>query len=658
MFSRGPLRPAEAPPNRAGFRLKGSPRTSDPDVARLQRAEGIPIERLTRFHVPNPVSALCLIALLVAGMSGCAGTAWDKALATDTPQAYHHFMRKYPDSDHARDAEERIAFHKVKRRPSPQRFEAFRQTYPDSPLIAELRPLVESQFFDGARAAGTPEAYRAFATEFPDGPFAERALGNAVFLDADGFAGQPAALRRFAVEHPASDFAAEALRSVAALDTRAQTRFDRVGLVVEIAPSTPDEKRLVKEFTDRAKDIYESSGVELVVIPEIAPPGAPSVRLHIKHSEGIEKASMSTGDISKAGAVAHTVVSLRRAPDEPPIFERSFELRLPASERIPNASMLFASREAKLYWDQFFVPVASWQSSAAVRPAVDLKKKVTAVDAVLGRAVVLFSDGDFQLMGLADPEKPVVLARYDRESKLEHFEGVKIVGDKVVLFGQDGLELVSFTSQGPKATATHGRGEVGSVSALVAAKEGLLLASSKGLLLAEADGSNPERVMRRIVLGLDSLGQTLVFTDGESIFVSTLPMLRQNRVVAQLRLGREFKPERVRVVERSAVVMGQGGIVVIDLQDPASPRVVSKMVRNKSGQVADAVRIGNQVFLLGARGVQLLDGKATRIVEVVDVAARERAARVGRHLVVVGDRQLQVVDALPFDPGVSRPASR
>ena len=91
-----------------------------------------------------------------------------------------------------------------------------------------------------------------------------------------------------------------------------------------------------------------------------------------------------------------------------------------------------------------------------------------------------------------------------------------------------------------------------------------MLASSRGLLLAEPDGSNAERMMRRIVLGLDALGRTLVFTDGESIFISTLAMLRENRVIAQLRLGREFKPERVRVIDTHAIVMGQGGVVIID----------------------------------------------------------------------------------------------
>jgi hypothetical protein len=331
-----------------------------------------------------------------------------------------------------------------------------------------------------------------------------------------------------------------------------------------------------------------------------------------------------------------------------PIFERAFEFRVDAHERIASASMLFAAKPAKRYWDHFFVPVSSWQSSAAVRPAIELEKKVTAVDAVLGRAVVLFQDGDFQLMGLSDPENPVVLARYDRESKLEHFEGVKIVGDKIVLFGQDGLEIVAFTSEGLRATATRSRGELGSVSAIVPTEEGLLLASSQGLLLAESDGSNAERVMRRIAHGLDAMGETLVFTDGESVFVSTLALLRQNRVVAQLRLGREFKPGRVRVVDSHAIVMGQGGVVVLDLGNPAKPRVSSKLARRASGLVHDAVRVGNRVFLLGARGMQLLDQKGARIVEAVDVSPQQRVARTGRHLVIVGEHQLQVVDGLPF----------
>jgi hypothetical protein len=546
----------------------------------------------------------------------------------------------------------------VKSRPSLQRYEEFRAEYPESRLLDDLRPHVEALAFEAARAAGTAAAYRSFTEQFPGGAFAMRAEGNAVFIDANGFAGRPDELRAFASDHPESDFAAEAMRSVESLQTRSGTAFRRVGLAIDISPATPEMPRLIQAFTERAFEDYKHSGVELVVIPEIAPPGAPAVRLTIKHGEGQSAPKVSgVGEVARAGVMARTIVTLRDAPDAPPIFERAFELRIDPQDHIAGASMLFASKQAKLYWDQFFVPVATWRSSAAVRPVVGLEKKATAIDAVLGRAVVLFSDGDFQLMGLSDPQNPVVLARYDRKSKLEHFEGVKIVGEQVMLFGQDGLELVSFGPEGPKAVATHSRGEVGQVAAIVSTKDGLLLASSMGLLVADPDGSNAERLMRRIVLGLDALGEALVFTDGDSVFVSTVAMLRQNRVIAQLRLGSVFKPERVRVVDTSAVVMGQGGVVIIDLGQPTKPRVVSKLARRESGLVHDAARVGPSIFLLGSRGIQLLDPSGTRIVEAVDVKPRERVARSGRHLAIVGEKEFQVVDGLPFASPAQRPAA-
>ena len=72
----------------------------------------------------------------------------------------------------------------------------------------------------------------------------------------------------------------------------------------------------------------------------------------------------------------------------------------------------------------------------------------------------------------------------------------------------------------------------------------------------------------------------------------------------------------------------------------------------------DAVRVGGRAFLLGARGVELLDGSGRRVVETVDVAPRERVARSGRHLVIIGGQQLQVMDGLPFARSLARPATR
>ena len=614
--------------------------------------EGTPIDRLSRL-----TSARLLLLTWIFAPLGCMSSAWQHALVTDTPLAYHQFIRMHPDSKHADGARERIVFHDVKRRPSLSGYELFRQSYPRSPLLDQLRPLIEELAFEASRSVGSEESYRAFAAEFQGSALARRAEGNSIYLEARGFSGQAGELRRFALQHPDSDFAAEAMRSVQALAVRQGTGFERVGLVIDISPGTPEADRLVKVFRSRALEHYQKAGIELVIGQGKPPADGPRVRLFIQHREEIEAPQLSAESLGRAGVVARTVVSLRDEMDDQPVFERVFELRIDPREHIDGASILFASEPAKRYWSQFFVPVASWHSTAAVRSVLELEKRVVAVDAVLGRAVALFSDGDFQLIGLSNPDQPTVLARYDRPSKLEHFEDVRIIGDQVMIFGQDGLELVRFTPEGPKAIARHSRGEVGQVAALAFVEEGLLLASSRGLLLAEPDGSNAERVMRRIVLGLDALGGTLVFTDGESIFVSTLQMLREDRVLAQFRLGREFKPERVRVMDTTALVMGHGGVVRVDLSDPREPRVISKLSRRVSGPVRDAVRVGDRVFLLGARGVGLLDRSGRRMVETVDVMPRERLARSGRHLVLVGENRLQVVDALPFAREFSSPAA-
>ena len=153
------------------------------------------------------------------------------------------------------------------------------------------------------------------------------------------------------------------------------------------------------------------------------------------------------------------------------------------------------------------------------------------------------------------------------------------------------------------------------------------------------------------------MGDTLVFTDGEAVFISNLRLLRENRVIAQMRLGKTFGPERVRILDSTAIVMGKaGGTLILDLANPEKPRVVSTLHPRASGKIRDAVRVDGRIFLLGARGVQLLDPTARQIVEAIDVEPRERVARTGRHLVLVGDEKVQVLDALPF--AAPRPAKR
>jgi hypothetical protein len=58
-----------------------------------------------------------------------------------------------------------------------------------------------------------------------------------------------------------------------------------------------------------------------------------------------------------------------------------------------------------------------------------------------------------------------------------------------------------------------------------------------------------------------------------------------------------------------------------------------------------------RLFLLGERGLQVTDARGSRVVDSACVVARLRVAPAGRHLVMIGEKTLQVVDATPFVAG-------
>ena len=184
----------------------------------------------------NRFVALGLVLPLVA-LFGCAGGPWTEAVEEDSSAGYYRFIRDHPGSSHLEEAKERLEFHKVRRRPTLENLVRFRELYPDSVLLEQVRPLLEKQAFTSARLAGTAEAYRDFVREFPDASLAPRAAGNAAYFEARGFVGDAEGLAAFADAHPESDFAAEARRSVESVAVHAQSRFDRVGLVIELSPS-------------------------------------------------------------------------------------------------------------------------------------------------------------------------------------------------------------------------------------------------------------------------------------------------------------------------------------------------------------------------------------------------------------------------------------
>jgi hypothetical protein len=592
-------------------------------------------------------SVLALSGALV--FVGCAHADWKRALKEDTASSYHRFLREHPNSRYSEKARAHLAFVQLRSKPTREEFRAFSKEYADSGLVDDLRPHVESAFFEQARGIGTPDAYRSFLADFGEGAFAARAKGNAEYLEHQGYEVDPAALAEFARRNPESDFAAEAARSVAVLRTRGSSEFGRVGFVVEIDAATPSADRLRRVFADHAIASYRAAGLELVPLAGRSDPRARSFTalLTIVHRELAVRSTFERDTVTQSSMVAETQVTLTRAGSPQPVWQDSFTHRVPLSAERPTESILFAAGATR-YWTQFFVPVATWQTRDAARSTNPLQKPAVAMDAVDGRAVVLFGDGSFQIFDLADPVKPALVADYRRPRDLSRFEGVAAFGDRIAVFGQDGLELVRLGAEGVTREQVYSRTAIGSPLVVVDLGSGLMLAGNRGLQWLENGAKAPRVLVPTPIRGLARAGSFLLFTDGVELYSATLQQLQAGRVATDLNLGRGFDPARIRVYGTRALVMGARGVLCFDVSDPTRPALRSRIEMNEVGEVRDAAFLGGRIFLLGERGLQVLDAAGERVEESVDVDPRQLLDAGGRHLVLVGESSLQVVDATPF----------
>jgi len=582
---------------------------------------------------------------------GCAGAAWRHARAEDSISSYYAFLQDYPDSRFSDLARARLDLARLKKRPTRSGVEAFRAKYPMPELTAELDPFVEELLFRHARAVGTPESYRAFLEQHPTGSFSDRAAGNLAYLENDGFGGDVRALATFAKEHPTSDYAAEAARSVAALQIRSSTSFGDVGVVVDVNPTIAGADRLRRAFRDRAATAYAAAGmvVRSVSNAESAKDAGVAAILTIRHDERETPAELEKGRMTEPAIVARTEVELERRGSPKTIWSDAFEYRVPLSARRDNGSILFGSGPASSYWNdpdgEFFIPVARWNTEASARRARAFSKPAIAVDVAGTRAVVLFGDGDFQVFDLADPENPEQVAEYRRDRDLSKFEGVRAEASRVAIFGPDGIEVVLLDGEDAHREWALGRDRVGSIVEAEWIDGGWLVASNRGLL--ELGRDEVRTLIPRPISGLARApGDRVVFTDGTSLFVASIPMLLAGRVESELRLGRGFNPQRVHARGETAVVLGARDAVWLDLR--SAPRVLARINGKDTGRILDASTIGDQLFLLGPRGLQVADPSGERVVDSVDVVARSRVRAEGRHLVMIGEKSLQVVDATPF----------
>jgi hypothetical protein len=273
---------------------------------------------------------------------------------------------------------------------------------------------------------------------------------------------------------------------------------------------------------------------------------------------------------------------------------------------------------------------------------------VVGLDVAGSRAAVLFGDGDFQILDVGEPEQIETVADYRRDRDLSRFSGISIDGSRVMIFGSDGIEIVAIDGEQAQRAFALSRDQVGSVSEVEPVARGWVAATSRGLLQIDAQTKAVRTLVARPIFGLArGPAERFVFTDGVSLYVASAATLESGRVDAELRLGRGFKPQRIRAHGGRAVVMGARDTVWVDLLSPV-PRLLARIGGKETGRVLDAATIQNQLFLIGPRGLQVADPSGERIVDSVDVLARERLEVEGRHLVMIGDQSLQVVDATAF----------
>jgi len=597
---------------------------------------------------------LALGFALVLATSGCGARAWRQALANDEPAAYHRFLREHGASLYAGDAQRHLEFARLREHPNFEAWRDLRKRYPDDVLVAELQSLVEQTRFAEARAAGSVAEYREFLLEFPESDLGERARGNITYLEAGGYAAQPTSLASFLVEHPESDYAEEAQRSLA-LAKSARRRMTRIGLLVELPSSVAGRDQLGRDFRERAHLAWHPLGVEVVDIQSVPDLDEANLSglMRIEYREATVPASMRDGFMALPGLLAQTRVLLDYGDGLEQVWRRSFEVRVRASQRTLGSSVLY-SPVARTFWRDFFVPVASWPTARAVRAPLRLLTSPVAVDLEGSRAAVLAADGSFEVHDIGDAANPVRVAAYRRPRDLASFHGILLRGRRVVIYGADGIEIVSIVPEGTKREMELSDWEFGAVRGVEVLGDSVVAATTRGLLHIGPD-ETVSVWMEGAMRGVARKGSHLLFGDQERLYSARPEQLKDGRLEGSLRVPRGLGDFALRVEGSRLVMLGRRSVLWVDVDNPASMHLAARVELRKSGPIADAGDIGGRLLLLGDRGLQVLDAGTGRVLESLDVQARQRFSLWGRHAVLVGDEGLQVVDLTPFLDGAEVP---
>lgn len=146
---------------------------------------------------------------MAALCAGCLPSAYERARARDTADAYRALLREAPagpERDAARARLAQLDFESARSVHTPIAYKRFLEEFPDSDRKPAALALLESLRFEAARQAGTAAAIEDFLRDHADGHHAaeSRAALAALDLDAAKKADTVRAIAAFLARHPAS----------------------------------------------------------------------------------------------------------------------------------------------------------------------------------------------------------------------------------------------------------------------------------------------------------------------------------------------------------------------------------------------------------------------------------------------------------------------
>ncbi len=127
------------------------------------------------------------VAFILCTLIGCASLDWPIIKATDKIEYYELYLREYPNSEYAPQAQKRIGelYEEAKSVKAITTYEDFLQKYPNSEYAPEVSNRLELLHFENAKSLRTIGNYRDFLQKYPSSKYAGELSQNLQELEKE-----------------------------------------------------------------------------------------------------------------------------------------------------------------------------------------------------------------------------------------------------------------------------------------------------------------------------------------------------------------------------------------------------------------------------------------------------------------------------------------